>query len=232
MKELIKIDYSNNNPIISGRELHAFLEVETPYHKWFPRMCEYGFTQGTDYTDKKVHVQSDERNRTYVQADHQLTLEMSKEISMLQRTNKGKQARQYFIAVEKKAREMFSAPKTYVEALEQALKLAKQLEENQPKVIFAETCLKSGDSILVRQLAKIACEEGLKIGQNGLFKILRDWGHLNSNNEPYQAYVEKEYYELIERPIYIQGEQHLRTTTKVLPKGQAYIINRLKKEAV
>lgn len=51
MNELIKVDYSTDRPTVSARELHEFLEVETPYHKWFPRMADYGFLEGQDFLD-------------------------------------------------------------------------------------------------------------------------------------------------------------------------------------
>ena len=87
---------------ISGRELHMFLEVATPYHKWFPRMCEYGFSENVDYStmDKNVR-RADGALMPQTQHDHLMTVDMAKEISMLQRTEKGKQARQYFIQLEK-----------------------------------------------------------------------------------------------------------------------------------
>ena len=92
-----------DNPTISGRELHERLEVETPYHKWFPRMCEYGFTEGTDFnTDKNVRVQM-EGNREVSREiiDHQLTLDMAKEICMLQRSEQGKAVRRYLLDLER-----------------------------------------------------------------------------------------------------------------------------------
>ncbi|GHU13218.1 hypothetical protein FACS189449_08290 [Alphaproteobacteria bacterium] len=49
MNELIPINYEDERPTVSGRELHAKLEIETPYHKWFPRMCEYGFSENRDF---------------------------------------------------------------------------------------------------------------------------------------------------------------------------------------
>lgn len=49
MNELIKVDFNSEKPTVSGRELHAALEIETPYHKWFPRMCEYGFIEGVEF---------------------------------------------------------------------------------------------------------------------------------------------------------------------------------------
>lgn len=54
MNELIKISYENaERPTVSGRELHEALEVKTAYKDWFPRMCEYGFTEGEDFNPLK-----------------------------------------------------------------------------------------------------------------------------------------------------------------------------------
>ncbi len=105
MNELIKINYDSDRPTVLGRDLHEALEVGTPYNKWFLRMTEYGFTQNTDYvvTDKNVR-NSNGGKQTVI--DHQLTIEMAKEICMIQRSEKGKQCRQYFIAVE----EQFNNP--------------------------------------------------------------------------------------------------------------------------
>ncbi len=83
-----------------GRDLHEVLEVETPYHKWFPRMCEYGFTENTDFVT--VGQKCPIANGGYQEKkDHQLTIDMAKEICMIQRSEKGKQCRQYFIELEK-----------------------------------------------------------------------------------------------------------------------------------
>lgn len=101
MNEIIKINYDNDRPTVLARDLHDFLEVQTPYHKWFPRMCEYGFTENVDYavTDNFVHNPAGGPQH---QQDAQLTIEMAKEICILQRNERGKQARQYFIQLEKR----------------------------------------------------------------------------------------------------------------------------------
>lgn len=96
MNELIKVNYDNDRPTVSARELHEFLEVKTPYDKWFPRMCEYGFTEQIDFST----FLSESTGGRPAQ-DAQLTIEMAKELCMLQRNDKGKQARQYFINLEK-----------------------------------------------------------------------------------------------------------------------------------
>ncbi|HIT87276.1 MAG TPA: antA/AntB antirepressor family protein, partial [Candidatus Coprocola pullicola] len=114
MNELIKVNYDNDRPTISGRELHEFLEVESNYTTWFKRMCEYGFTEEIDFIPFL-----EESTGGRPSQDHQLTIDMAKEICMLQRTEKGKQARQYFIALEK----AWNTPEMI---LSRALKVAEQ----------------------------------------------------------------------------------------------------------
>lgn len=96
MNELLKIAYDNDRPTVSARELHEFLEVDTEYRHWFPRMCEYGFIEGIDFRSFLT-----ESSGGRPAQDAQLTIDMAKEICMLQRSEKGKQARQYFIQLEK-----------------------------------------------------------------------------------------------------------------------------------
>lgn len=100
MNELIKVDYTTDRPTVSARELHEFLEIETPYHKWFPRMCECGFTENQDFSVMDIFVHNPAGGPRNMK-DAQLTIDMAKEICMLQRNEKGKQARQYFIQLEK-----------------------------------------------------------------------------------------------------------------------------------
>ncbi|KAJ50703.1 anti-repressor protein [Clostridium tetanomorphum] len=102
MNELIKVDYSKEEPTVSGRELHEFLEIKTKYGDWFNRMKEYVFTEGTDYilvTQKRET--NNPKNPTTKFIDHELTIPMAKELCMIQRTEKGKMARQYFLSIEK-----------------------------------------------------------------------------------------------------------------------------------
>lgn len=103
MNELIKTFKQNDGTIaVDGRDLHDFLEVETPYRVWFPRMMDYGFTEGTDFMSFEQKSTKPSGGRP--QTNHALTLDMAKELSMIQRTPKGKQAREYFIAMEKRAK--------------------------------------------------------------------------------------------------------------------------------
>lgn len=145
--ELIKITKDDNgNSVVSGRDLHEFLEINTPYKKWFDRMIEYGFAENVDFAvmDKNVH---DEKVFGGVRkvTDHALTLDMAKEISMIQRTEKGKKARQYFIEVEKEYKKQigqsqFRLPKNLTEMSTMFYSVMKdqdkKIEEQSEKVNF------------------------------------------------------------------------------------------------
>ena len=115
--ELIKITTNENGEqLVSGRDLHEFLEVGTPYDKWFPRMCEYGFSEGTDFSTF-LSESTGGRPKT----NHAMTLDMAKEISMIQRTEKGKQARLYFIDVENQYKAIQKHLPSTREAIQQLL---------------------------------------------------------------------------------------------------------------
>lgn len=129
MNELIKtVKQSNGSIAVDGRDLHSFLEVKERYNDWFKDMQKYGFTENVDFisfTGKRVKPQGGRP-----QVNHALTLDMAKELSMIQRTKKGKQARQYFISMEKqaKSKQQLPLPKDYPSALRA---LADSMEENQ-----------------------------------------------------------------------------------------------------
>lgn len=127
MNDLIKINYTSDRPTVSARDLHEFLEVKTAYKDWFPRMCEYGFGEGQDFNLLKNERVEQEGGRMVSRTvnDAQLTIEMAKEICMLQRNEKGKIARQYFIQLEK---DWNSPEKVMARALQIADKQIKQLQ--------------------------------------------------------------------------------------------------------
>lgn len=119
------------NVVVSGRELHDFLEVGTQYTKWLERMVEYGFVEGSDYvtiSQKRLTAQGNETTYT----DHALTLDMAKEISMIQRTERGKQARQYFLEIEKRYKQQL--PQTPEEKLALTMQVANRLNNRMMKV--------------------------------------------------------------------------------------------------
>lgn len=131
--ELIKITQDENgNSVVSGRELHEFLEVKTPYKDWFPRMVEYGFAENVDFISLAQKCAKPNGGRPKI--DHALTLDMAKEISMIQRTEKGKQARQYFIEVEKAFKEQYRLPQTPEEKLALTMEVTTRLNKRIGKI--------------------------------------------------------------------------------------------------
>ena len=103
MNELIPIRYDEERPTVSARDLHEFLEVGAKFTDWFPRMREYGFAEGVDFNSLKIERVQNEGGRLVTRAveDAQLTIDMAKELCMIQRTERGKQARQYFLQLER-----------------------------------------------------------------------------------------------------------------------------------
>ena len=229
MNELINIKTSETGePSVSGRELHEFLGVATPYDKWFPRMAEYGFTEGRDFS---TFLSESTGGRP--STNHLLTIDMAKEIAMIQRTERGKQARQYFIQVEK---DYNSPEKIMARALRIAEKelstLKLDVERMKPKEIFADSVASSHTSILIGELAKILKANGHETGQKRLFETLRQDGFLikrkgSDFNMPTQKSMELGLMEIKETTINnADGSIRLNKTTKVTGKGQIYFVNR------
>lgn len=233
MNNLINITLNENHePVVSGRQLHETLGVKTRYNDWFNRMTEFGFTENEDYlaiTQKRVTAQGNATNQT----DHIIKLDMAKEIAMIQRTDKGKEVRQYFIQVEKD----FNSPeKIMARALlmadKKVHKLEAQIEADRPKVLFADAVSASKSSCLIGELAKILKQNGIDIGQNKLFQWLRSNGYLISRrgdswNQPTQKSMDLELFELKKTNInHADGHTTTNTTTKVTGKGQQYFVNK------
>jgi anti-repressor protein len=244
MNNLIKVETTNERPTVTGRDLHEFLEIGTPYSKWFSRMIEYGFIENVDYVKMSKNViRVDGTEMPQIQTDHQLTLGMAKEISMIQRNEKGKQARLYFIECEEKLKQQTpQLPTTYKEALlaliaaeeeKERLQLETQkqqlqIEEMTPKANFTDRLLKSKDNILVREYSKILQDEGFTLGEKKLYKWFRDNKYLMKNNEPYQQYMK--YFAVIESTINTLWGEKIVKTTKINPQGQLFFYLKLEEE--
>ena len=160
MNELINVTLNDNHePVVSGRQLHEALEVKTEYKKWFSRMTEYGFNENEDFlkVTQKCLTSSTGQNTT----DHIIKLDMAKEIAMIQRTDKGKEVRKYFIQVEKDfnspekimARALLMADKkiTVLTTENETLKL--ELEEAQKQARYLDLIIESKASLRVTQIA-------------------------------------------------------------------------------
>ncbi|WP_313894909.1 phage antirepressor KilAC domain-containing protein [Psychrobacillus sp.] len=233
MNQLIETNHNDSGEIIiSGRELHKFLESNERYSKWFSRMLTYGFVEGVDFTSgQKSTVVNNGALRTL--DDHELTIDMAKEISMIQRNERGAQARRYFLQVEK----MWNSPEMIIkrahEFLEkQVLELQENIDRNKSKVFFAEAVEVSKNAILVKDLATLLKQNGIDIGQNRLFEWLRNNDYLcagkTMRNKPTQRAMDMKLFE-ISTHLHSgsDGEFYTKYTPKVTGKGQAYFINKL-----
>ena len=233
MNELISVNYDSERPTVLGRELHDMLEVKTPYAKWFSRMCEYGFTDGTDYVtvDKKV-LRADGAEMPQTQSEHQLTIPMAKEICMLQRTERGKECRQYFIKIE----EQWNSPDAI---MQRALQIANARVEKlrgenialqaansdltvknqimQPKADYFDELV---DRNLLTNFRDTAKQLGVK--QNTFVKFLLDRKYLyrdkHGNLKPYAAHATNGLFEVRESVNEKTG--WAGTQTLVTPKGR------------
>ncbi|MCU7570455.1 phage antirepressor KilAC domain-containing protein [Riemerella anatipestifer] len=244
MKALIKITEQNGKQAVSARELHSFLEIKDKFADWIKRMFEYGFIENIDYQSLSDFSEKPNGGRPLI--NYALTLDCAKEISMLQRSDKGKQARRYFIECEKKLKT--TLPTTYKEALLELIKKEEekevlllqnqeqqaQLEAQAPKVLFTEAVMGSKTSCLIGELAKVITQNGYEIGERRLFKYLRENGYLGRKGERYnipnQKYVEQGIFELKKGTRSGSGGvMHTTITTKVTGKGQVYFVNKFLK---
>lgn len=230
MDQLIPLTEQDGVQAVMGRDLHAFLGLKDRYNDWFPRMVEYGFAAGQDFTELSVKPSGAGRPRQ----DHIVTLDMAKEIAMIQRTEKGKQARQYFIEVEKRAR----APKidgneiTRMELIQIAmnaeterLELEAKNKELEPKADAYDSFLAADGTYSVGNVAKM-----LGLSQNKLFDRLRNEGVLIAKgamrNTPYQKYMHHFHVKAHEYERK-DGTRGTGYTTTVQPSGIDFIRRKL-----
>ena len=165
---VIAVNFDNEKPTVSGRELHAALMIETPYHKWFPRMVGYGFVEKVDYLVTDIFVHNSKGGKQgYI--DHQLTIDMAKELCMIQRSEIGKRCREYFLEIERKwnspeavlARALLLANQQLqlakgenAKLLETNTEQAEQIESMQPNVTYYDLVLNAEGIVPITTIAK------------------------------------------------------------------------------
>jgi len=223
MTELIKIEKQGEKETVNARELHEFLDVGRDFNTWIKQRIEkYGFVTNIDFapvSGKSIGGRPS--------IDYFITLDMAKELSMVENNSKGRQARWYFIEREKQAIAL-STPKTFAEALrlaaDQQEKIEQQkmlIEEQAPKAKFYDTVTDSKTAIYMSDVAKVI---DCGIGRNKLFSLLRDKKVLDCVNRPYQKYVDRGYFRVAERSNTDKnGNSHISITTLVYQKGVDYI---------
>ena len=249
MTEIIKVNYDSEQPTVLGRNLHEALGIKTAYKDWFPRMCEYGFEEGKDFNPLKNERLQIEGNRevTRTVTDHQLTIPMAKEICMLQRSDKGREFRQYFIKVEEQwntpeavmSRALKFANQKLEEIKNSNIKLTEtlavqeqQIAELQPKASYYDVVLNCKDLVSVTEIAKDygrsakwlnekLHELGIQFKQGGKTWLL------------YQKYAEKGYTSTKTQTYNgNDGEVHTKVHTYWTQKGRLFIYDKLKAESI
>ena len=238
MNELLKINYEAEQLAVSARDLHEALEVKSNFTTWVNRMCEYGFREKIDFKTCFPKMESESHGGQNM-IDHEISIDMAKQICMIQRSEKGKQYRQYFIDLEKAwntpeqvmARALKLADRTIDNLKEDNKKLIEDNERMRPKEIFADAVSASNSSILIGDLAKLLRQNGVDTGQKRLFEQLRNEGYLmktgSSRNMPKQKYVENGFFQIKETVISNpDGSVRMTKTTKVTGKGQQYFLNK------
>lgn len=233
MNELFNVTTNGDKLTLSARELHKELNIAGRFSRWFEQMSEYGFEENVDFTSvQNCTVVNNGATREL--QDYQITLDMAKEIAMLQRNEKGKQIRKKLIELEK----AWNSPeKVMARALDIAHKTIANLqienEEMKPKALFADTVAASDSSILVGQEAKLISQSGCKMGQNCFFAWLRENGYLCSKGENYNMPTQKSReMDLIEIKIRTvtnpDGSVRETKTPVITGKDQIYFINKFK----
>lgn len=207
------IEYDGKQAV-NARELHEKLGNKKQFANWIQlRIEQYGFVENQDFQvfNQKVKNSNGGRSRK----EYALSLDMAKELCMVESNDAGRRIRKYFIEVEKKARTQnpFAIPQTYSEALLLAANQAKQIEKQQlaleqkkiendklvadgkrkdativrmkPKEVFTDAVAGSKGNCLVGEVAKLITQNGYKIGEKQFFAWLRDNGYLGKKGERY-----------------------------------------------
>lgn len=248
MNELLRVNYDSDRITLSARELHEFLGIKTSFKDWFPRMCEYGFNESQDFNplkNERVQFEGDRQVKRTVQ-DYQITLDMAKEIAMIQRSEKGKQIRQYFLELERKwnspeavmnraleySRKQVQALLKTNEKLELENKIKdQQLNELKPKADYYDQILQSKSLVLISQIAK-----DYGYGAPTMNKKLHELGVQYKQGGQwllYSKYQNKGYTH--SRTINItrsDGRSDVRMQTEWTQKGRLFLYELLKKNGI
>lgn len=239
MNNLISVNLNENNePVVSGRQLHEALGVKTRYDNWFNRMTEYGFTENQDYLVTSIFGHNSNGGRQN-KVDHIIKLDMAKEIAMIQRTDKGKEVRQYFIQIEK---EFNSPDKIIARALllsnDKVLKLESrvefleaELEEAQKQARYLDLIIESKASLRVTQ---IAADYGMSAHKFN--KLLHDLGVQHKVNGQWilykrhmgKGYTDSATFDFMDN----RGQARTHITTTWTQKGRLFLYELLKENGI
>lgn len=242
MTDLIKVNFDSDRPTVSGRDLHAALEIKTAYKDWFPRMCDYGFAEGTDFCS---FMSKSTGGRPAV--DHQLTIAMAKELCMIQRSETGRKFRQYFIKIEETwnslesvmARALQFANGQLVMVQKQNRKLLEtvavqnqQIAEMRPKASYYDVVLNCKDLVAISVIAKdygwtanrmnqYLHENGIQFKQgNKIWLLYKEYAEMGLTSTKTHTYNGSD------------GLPHSKPHTYWTQKGRLFIYDLLKKDGI
>lgn len=249
MNELIKVNYDNSDrPTVSGRELHALLEINTEYAKWFERMCAYGFSQGIDFSSFVTNTTGGRPS-----TDHQLTIDMAKQICMIQRSDAGTRCRKYFIEIENQwnnpeaimARALKIADQKLLEATTKVNMLTEQnkqldlqnkqqaheIDQLKPIAAYAQIILNTPGLLTTTQIAKDYGKSAIWLN-----RMLKGLGVHYSQNGQWLLYAKYASYgythtKMVEYTRY-DGTKDARPFTMWTQKGRMFIYELLKKNGI
>lgn len=223
---------------VNARDLHAFLEVGKDFSTWIKgRIEQYGFVEHHDFVTFDAAPQNGGAGNRGHRVEYAISLDMAKELAMVERNDKGKQARLYFIECERRAKAnvidlttALADPAKLRTVLlaytEKVMALEAKVQEQAPKAQFHDAVSEAINCQSIQEIAKV-----LGTGPNRLFKFLRDEGLLMRNNLPYQQHLDAGYFRVVEKQYNDgRGESHTYTRTLVTGKGLAYIQKRLQNQ--
>lgn len=241
MDELIRINYDSERPTVNGRNLHDALQVKTAYKDWFPRMCEYGFSEGTDFCS---FLSESSGGRPAV--NHKLTIDMAKQLCMIQRTDIGRKFRQYFIQVEEAwnspeavmARALQFANQQLALLRHQNMELTdtiavqnQQILEMKPKVSYYDVVLNCKDLISTSAIAKdygksaiwmnrYLHEKGVQFKQGDIWLLYQKYAQKGYTSTKTHSYPGS------------NGETHTKVHTYWTQKGRLFIYELMKSDGM
>lgn len=245
MNELIKINYETEQPTVSARDLHEGLDVGTKFATWFPRMAEYGFTENVDYRICYPNLGSESHGGQNM-VDYEISVDMAKQICMIQRSEKGKQYRQYFLDLEKAwntpeqvmARALKMAGKT-IDSLKdrckflggQVVEQQKLIEEMTPKANYVDHILESKSLVATTQIAKDYGMSAVRFNRilNDMkiqYKVNKQWVLYSK----YQncGYVHSKTIDIMRS----NGDPDVTMQTQWTQKGRLFLYEELKKNGI
>lgn len=228
---------------VNARDLHEFLENKRQFADWIKqRIGQYDFVEDVDFTVHKFV------NGKATQIDYFISLNMAKELSMVENNDRGKEARRYFIECEKRALQpQFQLPdftnpaesaRAWAEqfekrelAEEKVILLENKIEEDKPKLLLAETLLslEDGDGLIKPKDFAKAIESIYGVGRNTFYQILRDVKIWNKDNIPYARFVQAKYFNIKNNTFYNKytGQNESNMIIFITPKGRQYLIGKL-----